>query len=43
MGNNAYRSFFKRWLELEKRRGDEEGVEMVKQKAVEWTEKAVNS
>jgi hypothetical protein len=41
--NYAYRSFFKKWLDLEKRRGDEEGVETVKQKAIEWTQKAVNS
>ena len=40
---HTYRSFFKKWLDLEKRRGDEEGVEAVKQKAVEWTQKAVNS
>jgi len=42
MENDAYRSFFKRWLDLEKRRGDEEGVEVVKQKAIEWTQKAVD-
>ncbi|KAF7320265.1 hypothetical protein MKEN_00811100 [Mycena kentingensis (nom. inval.)] len=34
------KAFFKKWLELEKRIGDEEGVENVKAKAVEWTEKA---
>jgi len=34
------RSFFKKWLELEKRIGDEEGIEAVKQKAIEWTRKA---
>jgi rRNA biogenesis protein RRP5 len=42
-GKHAYRSFFKKWLDLEKRRGDEAGVEAVKQKAIEWTQKAVNS
>jgi hypothetical protein len=41
--NYAYRLFFKKWLDLEKRRGDEEGAEAVKQKAIEWTQKAVNS
>ena len=41
--NYGYRLFFKKWLDLEKRRGDEEGVEAVKQKAIEWTQKAVNS
>ena len=41
--NYAHRSFFKKWLDLEKRQGNEEGVEVVKQKAVEWTQKAVNS
>ena len=41
--NDAYRSFFKKWLDLEKRQGDEEGVEAVKEKAIEWTQKAVNS
>ncbi|KAE9408289.1 U3 snoRNP-associated protein Rrp5 [Gymnopus androsaceus JB14] len=34
------KSFFKKWLELERRLGDEEGAEMVKQKAVEWTQKS---
>ena len=41
--NDVHRSFFKKWLDLEKRRGDEEGVEAVKQRAIEWTQKAVNS
>jgi hypothetical protein len=36
------RSFFKKWLDLEKRLGDEEGAAIVKQKAIEWTQKAVN-
>lgn len=43
MKNDGHRSFFKKWLELEKRRGDEDGVDTVKRKAIEWTQKAVNS
>jgi hypothetical protein len=38
-----FRFFFKKWLELERRLGDEEGATVVKQKAVEWTQKAANS
>ncbi|KAF7310754.1 hypothetical protein HMN09_00618400 [Mycena chlorophos] len=34
------KAFFKKWLELEKRIGDEEGVAHVKAKAVEWTQRA---
>ncbi|KAK7468703.1 rRNA biogenesis protein rrp5 [Stygiomarasmius scandens] len=34
------KAFFKKWLELERRLGDEEGAEMVKQKAIEWTQKS---
>ena len=34
------RSFFKKWLEIERRIGDEEGAEHVKAKAVEWTQRA---
>jgi rRNA biogenesis protein RRP5 len=37
------RAFFKKWLDIEKRIGDEEGVETVKQKAVEWTQRAANA
>jgi len=43
MTSHKAKSFFKKWLDLEKRRGDEEGVEAVKQKAIEWTQKAVDS
>ncbi|KIM88562.1 hypothetical protein PILCRDRAFT_813517 [Piloderma croceum F 1598] len=43
MTSHKAKSFFKRWLDLEKRLGDEEGVAIVKQKAIEWTQKAVNS
>ncbi|KAF7306752.1 hypothetical protein MIND_00466900 [Mycena indigotica] len=34
------KAFFKKWLELEKRIGDEEGIGNVKAKAVEWTLRA---
>jgi rRNA biogenesis protein RRP5 len=34
------RAFFKKWLALEKRIGDEEGAETVKAKAIEWTRRA---
>ena len=34
------RAFFKKWLALEKRIGDEGGAEMVKTKAIEWTWRA---
>lgn len=36
----AQRSFFKKWLDLERRLGDEEGAETVKAKAIEWTQRA---
>jgi len=36
MTNHKAKSFFKKWLEIEKRQGGEEGAEMVKQKAIEW-------
>jgi rRNA biogenesis protein RRP5 len=36
------RFLFKKWLELEKRMGDEAGVENVKDTAIEWTQNAVN-
>jgi len=34
------RTFFKKWLALEKRIGDEQGAEAVKAKAIEWTQRA---
>ncbi len=34
---------FKKWLELERRMGDEEGADAVKQKAIEWTQRAANN
>ncbi|KAJ7596847.1 hypothetical protein C8J56DRAFT_918480 [Mycena floridula] len=40
MTSHKAKSFFKKWLELEKRLGDEESQTVVKQKAVEWTQRA---
>jgi rRNA biogenesis protein RRP5 len=40
---NPRRSFFKKWLELERKLGDEDGASVVKQKAVEWTQRANTS
>jgi hypothetical protein len=37
------RTFFKKWLELERRLGNEDGEEVVKQKAVAWTQRADNN
>ncbi len=38
-----HRSFFKKFLELERQMGDEEGAEAVKAKAIEWTQRATTS
>jgi len=43
MTSHKAKSFFKKWLDLEKRIGDEEGVTMVKEKAVQWTQRALNA
>ncbi|KAF9244529.1 hypothetical protein BU15DRAFT_85908 [Melanogaster broomeanus] len=40
MTSHKAKSFFKKWLDLERKLGDEEGATAVKQKAVEWTQKA---
>ncbi|KAF8846201.1 U3 snoRNP-associated protein Rrp5 [Paxillus ammoniavirescens] len=40
MTSHKAKSFFKKWLDLERRLGDEEGADAVKEKAVEWTQKA---
>ena len=40
MTSHKAKSFFKKWLDLEKRIGDEEGAAAVKAKAVEWTQRA---
>ncbi|KDR85384.1 hypothetical protein GALMADRAFT_234227 [Galerina marginata CBS 339.88] len=43
MTSHKAKSFFKKWLELEKRIGDEDGVSTVKEKAIEWTQRALNA
>ncbi|KAF8913041.1 hypothetical protein CPB84DRAFT_1760205 [Gymnopilus junonius] len=43
MTSHKAKSFFKKWLEFEKRIGDEDGVKTVKEKAIEWTQKALNA
>ncbi|KAJ7102119.1 hypothetical protein B0H15DRAFT_813261 [Mycena belliarum] len=40
MTSHKAKAFFKKWLELEKRIGDEDGIALVKAKAVEWTQRA---
>ncbi|KAF8519094.1 U3 snoRNP-associated protein Rrp5 [Hysterangium stoloniferum] len=40
MTSHKAKAFFKKWLDIEKRLGDEEGENAVKTKAVEWTGKA---
>ncbi|KAG6817708.1 hypothetical protein H0H87_004499 [Tephrocybe sp. NHM501043] len=40
MTSHKAKSFFKKWLELERKIGDEEGAQTVKQKAIEWTQRA---
>ncbi|KAF7339630.1 rRNA biogenesis protein RRP5 [Mycena sanguinolenta] len=40
MTNHKAKAFFKKWLELEKRIGDEDGIALCKAKAVEWTQRA---
>jgi len=40
MTSHKAKAFFKKWLALEKRIGDEEGAETVKAKAIEWTRRA---
>ena len=42
MTSHKAKAFFKKWLELERRLGDEEGAEAVKAKAIEWTQRAAN-
>ena len=39
--NSIYRAFFKKWLEIERRIGDAQGAETVKEKAIAWTQRAV--
>jgi rRNA biogenesis protein RRP5 len=40
MTSHKAKAFFKKWLALEKRIGDEAGAETVKAKAIEWTRRA---
>jgi len=39
MTSHKAKSFFKKWLELERRIGDENGEQLVKEKAIEWTQR----
>ncbi|KAL4266621.1 rRNA biogenesis protein rrp5 [Pleurotus pulmonarius] len=43
MTSHKAKSFFKKWLELERRIGDEEGADHVKAKAIAWTQQAASS
>ncbi|TBU63713.1 U3 snoRNP-associated protein Rrp5 [Dichomitus squalens] len=43
MTSHKAKSFFKKWLELERRLGDEEGAHAVKTKAIEWTQRAAGT
>jgi len=40
MTSHKAKTFFKKWLALEKKIGDEQGAEAVKAKAIEWTQRA---
>ncbi|KAF8560198.1 hypothetical protein OG21DRAFT_1401925 [Imleria badia] len=40
MTSHKAKTFFKKWLDLERKLGDEEGAMVVKQKAIEWTQLA---
>ncbi|KAH8119935.1 hypothetical protein DFH11DRAFT_1557375 [Phellopilus nigrolimitatus] len=39
MTSHKAKTFFKKWLELERRIGDEAGERIVKEKAIEWTQR----
>ncbi|PCH33915.1 nucleic acid-binding protein [Wolfiporia cocos MD-104 SS10] len=43
MTSHKAKAFFKKWLDLERRIGDEEGASTVKAKAIEWTQRATAS
>ncbi|KAI0756786.1 U3 snoRNP-associated protein Rrp5 [Daedaleopsis nitida] len=43
MTSHKAKSFFKKWLEYERRLGDEEGADAVKAKAIEWTQRAAGA
>ncbi|KAI6047791.1 hypothetical protein EDC04DRAFT_2555890 [Pisolithus marmoratus] len=40
MTSHKAKSFFKKWLNLEYKIGDDEGAAVVKQRAIEWTQRA---
>ncbi|KAG9314209.1 hypothetical protein JVU11DRAFT_4995 [Chiua virens] len=43
MTSHKAKTFFKKWLDLERKLGDEEGAAVVKQKAIEWTQTAAKA
>jgi rRNA biogenesis protein RRP5 len=43
MTSHKAKSFFKKWLDLERRVGNDEGAAAVKEKAIEWTRRAAQS
>ncbi|KAI0027317.1 nucleic acid-binding protein [Vararia minispora EC-137] len=43
MTSHKAKAFFKKWLDIERKIGDEEGAENVKQKAIEWTQRAAGN
>jgi len=43
MTSHKAKAFFKKWLDLERKLGDEEGATAVKQKAIEWTQMAAET
>ncbi|KAH0838161.1 hypothetical protein J3R83DRAFT_6412 [Lanmaoa asiatica] len=43
MTSHKAKTFFKKWLDLERKLGDGEGVTVVKQKAIEWTQTAAEA
>ncbi|KII94182.1 hypothetical protein PLICRDRAFT_122174 [Plicaturopsis crispa FD-325 SS-3] len=43
MTSHKAKSFFKKWLDLERRLGDEAGASAVKEKAIEWTQRAAGT
>ena len=42
MTSHKAKAFFKKWLDVEKRIGDEDGIAAVKAKAVDWTRRAAS-
>ena len=41
--DSLFRAFFKKWLELERRIGDEAGQQIVREKAIDWTQRTANA